>query len=254
MLPRELTDHLRDPSGLSPEDLDSIRNLVMRFPYFAPGQVLYAYELFRENSLDFSPQLKKAAAYAPDRRKMRKLMSEARLQASGDEQPIPAVMKEVLPEPEPLPEPVEMGTDAPVIAAVITEPEPKRTEEELLAIVRQRLAEIMAEREITTAETGIPAESETDEPKTALPGKNELIEKFILTEPRISPPKPGFFSPHEYSLKSNRDEEEIISETLALLYASQGNIERAIRIYRKLILLFPEKSGYFADQINKLEE
>lgn len=44
-------------------------------------------------------------------------------------------------------------------------------------------------------------------------------------------------------------EEEIYTETLANIYAGQGFCDRAVTIYKKLILLYPEKSAYFADLI-----
>ncbi|TVR87442.1 MAG: hypothetical protein EA411_07575 [Saprospirales bacterium] len=44
---------------------------------------------------------------------------------------------------------------------------------------------------------------------------------------------------------------DIASETLADLLASQGHIEEANEMYRKLSLLYPEKSSYFASKIRK---
>ena len=83
---------------------------------------------------------------------------------------------------------------------------------------------------------------------------DHLIERFIQTEPRISKPvKAEFFSPVQMAKKSIEDNDEIVSETLARIFADQGNVERAIRIYQKLSLLYPEKSGYFAALIQKLE-
>lgn len=46
----------------------------------------------------------------------------------------------------------------------------------------------------------------------------------------------------------------IVSETMAILYVQQGNISRAIEVYEKLITLFPEKSSFFAVQIEKLKK
>ena len=83
--------------------------------------------------------------------------------------------------------------------------------------------------------------------------KEEIIEKFILEEPSISRPKSEFFNPSEKALKSSQDVDDIVSETLALLYSQQGNTAKAIRIYEKLSLLIPEKSSYFAAQIEKLK-
>lgn len=47
--------------------------------------------------------------------------------------------------------------------------------------------------------------------------------------------------------------EEIISEGLANILLKQGHFEEAISMYRKLILNFPDKSAYFALQIEKIK-
>lgn len=53
---------------------------------------------------------------------------------------------------------------------------------------------------------------------------------------------------------SNEIGDEILSETLAKLLAHQGHTDRAIDMYKKLSLLNPKKSSYFAEIIEKLEE
>ncbi len=48
-------------------------------------------------------------------------------------------------------------------------------------------------------------------------------------------------------------EEEIVSETLADIMAKQGYTVKAKEMYKKLSLLFPEKSSYFAKKIKELK-
>lgn len=54
--------------------------------------------------------------------------------------------------------------------------------------------------------------------------------------------------------KSLEMEDEIISETLARVMVQQGHTKKARELYEKLSLIFPEKSGYFAQIIENLEE
>ncbi len=52
--------------------------------------------------------------------------------------------------------------------------------------------------------------------------------------------------------KKKQKEAEVISETLAELMAKQGYTDRAIEMYKRLSLLFPEKNSYFAGKIEDL--
>jgi hypothetical protein len=54
--------------------------------------------------------------------------------------------------------------------------------------------------------------------------------------------------------KSVQQSDDIISETLAELLAEQGSRKKAIRMYKRLSLIFPKKSSFFAKKIAKLKK
>lgn len=82
---------------------------------------------------------------------------------------------------------------------------------------------------------------------------NPVIEKFILEEPKISPPKPDKLNLENKARKSASDDGSIVTETLAKIYEEQGLYPKALEVYEKLSLKFPEKSGYFAVRITELK-
>ena len=49
------------------------------------------------------------------------------------------------------------------------------------------------------------------------------------------------------------DSFDFVTETLAKIYADQGYYDKAIEVYAKLILLYPEKSTYFATLVNEIK-
>jgi len=80
-----------------------------------------------------------------------------------------------------------------------------------------------------------------------------IIDRFIENEPDISfRPKPSDHKVEEVVKKSTADSFEIVSETLAGIYLKQGNKIKAIRMYEKLMLLYPEKCSYFESLLKKI--
>jgi hypothetical protein len=81
----------------------------------------------------------------------------------------------------------------------------------------------------------------------------ELIDKFIWGEPKIVPDNEKV-STYDISAESVREHEGFITDTLARIYVKQGYYSKAIFAYEKLILKYPEKSSYFAGQINEIKK
>lgn len=58
----------------------------------------------------------------------------------------------------------------------------------------------------------------------------------------------------EMAVNSILPEEELISESLANVYAMQGKNDKAIEMFKKLSLRIPEKNAYFALKIKNLQK
>ena len=80
---------------------------------------------------------------------------------------------------------------------------------------------------------------------------NSLIDSFLTLNPKIVPNESQYVVDLDESLK---DVNDVGTETLADIYATQGNIDQAIEIYEQLILKYPEKNICFAAQIKRLKE
>ncbi len=206
------------------------------------------------------------------------------------ETPEPEIIDEV---PEEITDtlPEEPGREEPPTEEQYAEDTALKTRDELIAEIEARLVELekedlleLAEGDEITVESvpgeGSPELAETEEisidsvagespevsntateetPSPEEPLKqlspNDLIDRFIQTSPRIERMIPGEV-PLLLDITERRTEEHtpFITETLAGIYVNQGYYTRAINIYEKLTLQFPEKSAYFASRIEKIKE
>ncbi len=99
----------------------------------------------------------------------------------------------------------------------------------------------------------------SDEVKTTIafqiPRKtDEVIEKFIREEPMIQPLQAEKLDLENKARRSSEDQYSLVTETLAKIYTEQGLYPKAIEVYKKLVLKYPEKNAYFAARITELEK
>jgi len=81
----------------------------------------------------------------------------------------------------------------------------------------------------------------------------QAVDKFISKKPKIR------IETNENQIDNDENDDlanpvGFMTETLAKLYLNQKNYEKAIQSYKILILKFPEKNSYFADQIKKIKK
>ena len=122
-------------------------------------------------------------------------------------------------------------------------------EEEIIEQGREeKKGEEQEVREVKRGEEEIGKSTESVQPSL------DLIEKFIATEPRITPGKVEQYTGVSFAKESLEENFDWVTETMAKLYATQGKIDRARKAYKRLIELHPEKKIHFENQLKALNQ
>jgi tetratricopeptide (TPR) repeat protein len=103
-------------------------------------------------------------------------------------------------------------------------------------------------REVKRGEEEVRKSTESVQPSI------DLIEKFIASEPRITPGKVEQYTGVSFAKESLEENFDWVTETMAKLYGTQGKIDRARKAYKRLIELHPEKKIHFENQLKALNQ
>jgi hypothetical protein len=156
---------------------------------------------------------------------------------------LPEPKPEIEEAPEPEPEIEELPAPEPEIEE-LPAPEPEAAPEPDLEPESIELLELLPE---TVAE-------DQHQPEKKL-SPADLIDRFIMISPNIERMSPRDYQPvRDLSEEGSEEPGKFITETLAKIYVNQGYYTRAIIIYEKLTLQYPEKSAYFASRIEKIKD
>lgn len=239
--------YVDSPESLNGEASQQLSGLIDRYPYFQGARVLYLKSLKVTGSAQFDDQLRRNAPLLANRRH---LFFYLNAKGSHTLSPMPAADR-------PVDSPIytEKPGDAETTFVLLDDEKPTEVE-----APEERVAGITATATTTDADIlefdengAVLTDDAGCEAEANEKGKVDLIEAFINSNPRIAPPKPVQGEIEDISLGSIAEPEEVASEPLAQIYLSQGLVDKAISIYEKLSLKYPEKSGYFAAQILKIK-
>ncbi len=225
MKKKELLYLFTQPYRISFKEFEKMDKIAVKYPYFSTLKMIMAKAALELNLPDHTNRLHSAAIAIPDRLVLKSLMEFTPEQA----QEISAhVIKEVINNANDTHLKDESNLD--MITEILSTKEREDKEDEVV-------------------DMGITA-SKFDEQK-------QIIDNFIQSN--IGGIKPNKLVDAEsepqkdLSTESVRLSEDIASENLAIVFEKQGKKGKAIRIYDKLILKYPEKRTYFAVRIEELK-
>jgi tetratricopeptide (TPR) repeat protein len=266
---------INKPDAINEKQTEALENVLDEFPYFQSARALRLKGLYNQNSFKYNFALKVTAAHTTDRTVLfefitsdtfvaiQKGLYDKKIQELHEinvvdieiikpeiklEQKSNTLEQSILNSIEVSQIDSEINLDAIVENLEIGKPldfsiNEKHSFQEWLQISRIQPIE---------REKGVVDHSKTVELDDLKRKKNELIDKFIETSPKISPIKQGTVT--TANIETNKDDNSyLMTETLARVYLEQKKYQRAIQAYEILILKYPEKSSYFADRISDIK-
>lgn len=249
MLTSNLVQWIYHPESLDRDSLYELRTLLARYPYCQSLRLLYLKNLYLLHDISFGQELRKAAVYVTDRRKLFYLIE-------GDKFIVEPAQEQPITKSTPTQEP---GLDR-TLSIIDTFLSNMPVDEELHVNNFQQISDYTVYLQDSES-----TEDSVQEPSDETPSRGqELIDSFIVkaeTESMILKPAEEDESKPETPTTNlsvdadfDDDDETYFTETLAKIYVKQQRYSKALEIIKKLSLKYPKKNAYFADQIRFLEK
>jgi len=289
----DFTYLLQHPEGLSTTHVTDVKSVIKEFPYFQSARALYLKGLKNQDSFKYNQALKTTAAYTTDRSVLFDFITSKKflqnkiseyikqntehiksIEVSDIEDIsvhksviIDDALKQHIKDSKPILDPdlfeaIEKPIANKLDVLEVDSDNIQKTPEETLEIGKpfsfnENEAHSFGEwLKITSFK---PIKREDNDAKTETSSKDiqnkkfDLIDKFIASKPKIQPiKKDGAI--HNIAKAQMIQPEALMTETLARIYVEQKNYNKAIQSYKILSLKYPEKSGFFADQIQAVKE
>ncbi|KGL58616.1 hypothetical protein [Polaribacter sp. Hel1_85] len=256
MVVSKFIDILEKKQNIQQLETAELKSIVEEFPYFQAARSLYLKGLKNQDSFKYNNELKITASYTTDRTVLFNYITtnDFNYQKEDIHQQISEKISE------------EKLIEKPIKAIEI--PSEKTMDVVEKVIETKIIQEVKEELEIGKPISFSSSESHSfgewlqlstrkpivrkEEKTVKNPLKKEaLIDKFIENNPKIKPlAKDKIIA---VPVAKNQQDSSLMTETLAKVYLEQKKYENAIQAYRILSLKYPEKSGFFADQIKRIQ-
>ncbi len=252
---------LAAPHDVTGADLEGLRVWRDRFPYAAGLDILVAKAAAEAGSVDQQAELLRAAANASSRDGLfhlfvrPRLIEEAIAFADEVEEAVDDAPDEVETLPDEVDEPPMDGVQREVLLAAIEssiEQDVREWEGEQRSAATAVQGRSDYSQWLAARARGTGFGSSTAAPTPAPKGQDELIDAFIAANPRIGRLREVDGSVEDLARQSVLEDATLVTETMARVYAKQGQIGKARKAYKLLALKYPAKSTYFAAQLKQL--
>ena len=237
-----LVELINHPERMDRDTLYELRSTLALHPYFQTVRLLMLQNLYLLHDTSFDEELRRAAIYVSDRRKLFNLVEATHYQLKLSDSSHQAATTSLN----------ENRTMALIDSFLDSIPDEAEEKEK-----KKRLP---TPKDATVDYVAFLMESEgaeKPEKPQQMPGQ-DLIDHFLQKEQgRIllneqEDHKKAMGAP--IIEEEEPTEEEYFTETLARIYIKQGRYQKALDIIQRLSSNFPEKNAYFADQIRFLEK